>query len=261
MSCKLELNKKTILFTLKIFGILGFTYFVILNNDLFIRFPNMHEGVTEFENLKDDPFFSSWQYVAIHTIKQLLHQFPVLRHENVVTAWVDASLIVTISGLLWSSLMCLLFYPNGFSLKKASTSTHIGFSSIIASMTLFQIVHSIQEVTYNSRVNMGDMFLWFPLFVIVSISLMGRMWIRINYKKTTLFEEVKLIFPFFIGIAIIACSWIPPISNMRFGTSIFIPIVEKHINLYTLIFSLAMMACCIALVQVHKKTVSLNERE
>ena len=260
----IKIKKQHLLFGFGWLAALCFLYFVILCDGISIRIPDLASKIAGYDNPGDNPYFSTLPYIIPKVVAQLIHQYPTLRLENVGADWIGASAIVTVSGVLWIALICMLFYANGCFLKKAQGSEHVDFSRVIASMALFQIVRSVGDGGYGiagEPTPMGDRFLWVPLFVLVCIALGWRSYARIRTGKTSLRDELTLLAPFFAGLALIACSWLTVISAMRVGTSIEIPIIDKSINSYTVIFNLLMAVCCIALFQTQKKTLSNRNNE
>ena len=255
MTISTTLKKKHIQFSFAWLILACFFYFVVCNDGLSINIKDLTDKIAGYSNLHDSPYFSSSEYLLKQISAQIVGQYPMANSSQGFN-WVSQSVIVTVSALLWTGLVCAIFYPQGAILKKSTGMEHIDFSRVMASMALFQIVRSVRVGSYgitDTTTPMGDRFLWVPFFIITCLLLGHRVMVRIKSGVTNFRTEGILLLPFVAGLAIISLSWLPPILPMRVGASIELFLIGKFVNSYTIIFNLCMIACCIVMFLLQKK--------
>lgn len=197
--------------------------------------PENPEILYNKEMLYSDP-----TYVVKETVAAILHQFSIFWGGPIHDLYGWASIIITISAFLWSSLFCVVAVPKGFWLKEGNLVQHMAFSAVLASVSLFQILQSLRNDPQN--------FFWIPWFILVLIALAIRAYVRIHSGKRTLSRELMFHTPWIIGLVIPHLIWLEPFSSMNHGTPIELPLSGYFVNTYTIVMNIAIIAVSLGFI-------------
>ena len=154
---------------LKIGAILLFTWCVILNDSISVRVPS--------ENYVQ--YMETGNYKILRTIAQIIHQFPIFHiKEGYLYSLLVASLIITISCIFWTTILCCIIYPRGLTFSTERLNEHISLSKLCSCIILFQL-SKVLRPEYSS-INLPfsylfiKQFIGLPIFIITMIFLFFR---------------------------------------------------------------------------------------
>jgi len=184
--------------------------------------------------------YSDSTYVVNETVAAILHQFSVFWGGPIHNLYGWASIIITISAFLWSSLFCFVIVPKGFWLKEGNLVEHMTFSAVLASVSLFQILQSLRNDPEN--------FFWIPWFVLVFMALAIRAYDRIHSGKRKFSKEIMFHIPWIVGLVIPHLIWFEPFSSMNQGTPIELPLSGYFVNAYTIVMNITIIAVILGFI-------------
>ena len=226
---------------------------VVLCEGISIPLPNAAQYKDQFPLGPLAPYRSSWQYILVSTGIQILHQYPSFPlHIGAIATLSNAALIVALSGVLWTGVIGIAFYPRAWSLTENNLRSHISLSQLIAGMALFQMAKTIRPepvpgVVPSSFV-LAKGLVGIPLFLLVVSVLGSRCRHRVMAGYTSWKEELFLLLPFFLGILIFLAFLGGTVLIPDWGRdTLFLPLYVTFTPPEWALLSL-MAVCCVGLL-------------